>query len=150
MSLAENLIGWKPNASTPATYTTADNPTQVSTNQTVKITAGVGAGRVYRYIGSSPYVKGTSNTGNGGDGYLARADFADTTRWRRVDLDASGGAVRAYTVDSSIDATGALTLDAISNQTIDATVVSTAVAIAGGVMGGTAAGAGSRRRTASP
>jgi hypothetical protein len=54
VSLAENLIGWDPDVSTPATYTTADNPTQVSTNETVKITAGVGAGRVYRYIGSSP------------------------------------------------------------------------------------------------
>ena len=144
VSLAENLIGWNLDASTPATYTTSDNPSQVLTNQTVKITSGAGAGRVYKYIGSSPYVKGGSSTGNGGDGYLARADFADTTKWRRVDLDPSGGAVRAYTANSSIDADGALTLDAISDQTIDATVVSASVAIAGGLVGGTAAGAGSR------
>ena len=50
--------------------------------------------------------------------------------------------MQAYILDSNIDAAGALTLDAVSNQSIHATVIAGSVALSGGVVGASVSGAG--------
>ena len=90
-------------------------------------TKGV-AGSVYLYIGSAA----TRD--------LANTDYTNTSIWHEID---SVGQVQAYVVNSSVDATGALSLAATSRQTIEAFVESAAGALSvGGVAGVSASGAG--------
>ena len=108
----------------------------------MKIAAGAGAGNVYKYIGSAALVKPTGGTTAENDHWLTRLDYSDKSKWQLVNLDESAAEVQAYILNSSVDATGALTLDAHSQQTIDATVFAGSVALSGGIVGVSLSGAG--------
>jgi hypothetical protein len=71
---------------------------------------------------------------------LASTDYTNTSLWHELD---SVGQVQAYVVNSSIDAAGALSAAAISNQKIDGFVEAVAGALTvGGAAGVSASGAG--------
>ncbi len=71
--------------------------------------------------------------------------FAQNLIGWTLDGVASPAEVRAYLFETSVAASGALTLSATSNQTVDATVLSGSVAVAGGLLGVGLGGAGSAR-----
>ena len=102
----------------------------------MRVAAGRGAGDVYEYVGSTPLAVGTD---------LSTQNYSDATKWTLVGR-ASGA--QAFVLDSTIggtttgSASGALTADAIANQTIDAIVLAGSVAIAGGAGAVAVAGAG--------
>ena len=74
---------------------------------------------------------------------LATMDYSDTSVWTLVGLDRVGAPVEAYVDGTGINATGQLTLEATSTQTIEAIVLAGAVAIGGGGSTGVAvSGAG--------
>ena len=89
------------------------------------LTAAVGVGVGFAGVGASIGVSIARNLiGSTPSGVVSRAE------------------VQATIARSSVTAGGALTLDAVSNQTIDALVVAGSVAVAGGLYGFSAAGAG--------
>ncbi|MDX6677211.1 MAG: hypothetical protein QOE31_1263, partial [Solirubrobacteraceae bacterium] len=74
---------------------------------------------------------------------LSTQDYADASRWTQVGMTAPGLRIAAYSKNTSVYASGALTLTATATQTIDATVAAGAMAIAAsGKSSGTASGAG--------
>ncbi len=157
VAVARNYIGWNPNYLYAADYATGSNPPSIVTGNTVKITAGANAGNVYEYIGTQTLFRPTAvGSGNGqgnaneNNNWLTRLNYADNSQWRLVSLAPDAAQIQAYILDSNVGATGALTLDAISNQTIDATVFAGSVAISGGLVGVSlsGAGAGSENRIA--
>ena len=89
------------------------------------LTAAVGVGVGFAGVGASIGVSIARNLiGSTPSGVVSRAE------------------VQATIARSSVTAGGPLTLDAVSNQTIDALVVAGSVAVAGGLYGFSAAGAG--------
>lgn len=156
VAVARNYIGWNPNYLYAADYATGSNPAWIETGNTVKITAGANAGNVYEYIGTQTLFRPTAvGSGNGqgnaneNNNWLTRLNYGDNSQWRLVSLDPDAAQIQAYILDSNVDATGVLTLDAISNQTIDATVFAGSVAISGGLVGVSLSGAVPAPRTAS-
>ncbi len=156
VAVARNYIGWNPNYLYAADYATGSNPAWIETGNTVKITAGANAGNVYEYIGTQTLFRPTAvGSGNGqgnaneNNNWLTRLNYGDNSQWRLVSLDPDAAQIQAYILDSNVDATGVLTLDAISNQTIDATVFAGSVAISGGLVGVSLSGAAPAPRTAS-
>ena len=132
VAIAHNLIGWDPDGSTPD-HRLSDGTRTVQPGQTVLIDAGPLTGGTYRYIGAATLT----------NVLLATQDFTDTSKWRELRT-LTPVEVQAFIVDSSVDAAGALTLEATSHQTIAAIVVAGSVAVAGGgVFGIGATGAGS-------
>ena len=105
-------------------------------------------GKVYEYVGSTTLTGVTLATQDYTDLDLwhqvtaLQQDYGDATLWERVDLLPASAQVRAYVVDSSIDATGSLTVRATEQATIDAIVIAAAVALSGGVVGVSLGGAG--------
>ena len=74
---------------------------------------------------------------------LQAQEFGDPDAWRRVDLESAASEIQAYIRNSSIQAAGDLTANAISSQSIDSIVIAGAVALAGGGKAGIAiSGAG--------
>jgi hypothetical protein len=141
VSIARNYIGWSPYAFSDYTYDLSDNPEQLVTGDRVKITSGTKAGDVYEYIGEKTLER-PEDTEN--ESFLHQVDFSDTQNWKLVNISKQGATVQAYVRDSSIDATGDLSLDAISTQDIHAQVFTGSVALAGGGSAGVAlSGAGS-------
>jgi hypothetical protein len=138
VALARNFIGWDPDAAVPVNHTTDAPPLLLTTGKTVKIKEGARAGDVYKYIGSSPLLA----TDTPGENFLLRQDYGDRTRWEQVNLVKNAADVRAYVENSSVDADGDLTLDAVSDQRIEATVLAGSVAISGGTVGVALSGAG--------
>ena len=69
-------------------------------------------------------------------------DYGDAALWERADLDPAATQVRAYVLDSSIDAEGALVITATEQAAIDAIVIAAAVAVSAGVVGASLSGAG--------
>ena len=63
---------------------------------------------------------------------LRTQDYSDRRLWEQVNVTSSAAEVQAYIENTSILATGALTADAVANQTINAVVVAVAAAISGG------------------
>ena len=150
VALARNTIGYAPNGGVTVNFTTRDNPATLSTGTTVQIAAGAGAGNVYQYIGGTTLARPTATGGSGSgrgnatenSNWLTRLDYSDPEQWQLVGLSRDAAAVQAYVLDSNVKATGALTLDAVSDQSVHATVVAGSVALSGGGFGGSASGAG--------
>ena len=78
----------------------------------------------------------------GDSNWLTRIDYSDPTQWRLINLSKDAAQVQAYLLDSTVEADGALTLDAVSDQTIHATVIAGSVALSGGLVGASISGAG--------
>lgn len=156
LAVARNYIGWDRNYAYDDTdcYLTGDNPAQIVTGDTVKIAAGPNAGNVYKYLGTETLTRPNGPAPEGETeqhrktrqqeeaNWLTRPDYSDKDQWELVNLEKNAAAVLAYLLDSSVVAGGAVTADAISDQTIDATVFAGSVAIAGGLVGGGLSGAG--------
>ena len=94
----------------------------------VEVTRGPRDGDFYEYVGD-----------NKNDVDLVIEDYGNSELWKLVSLTADEVQVRAFIRDSGIDATGAVTLNAVSSETIDALTVAGSVAIAAG--GSTSVGA---------
>ena len=144
VAVARNFIGWDPSGgdSLSTTYTTEQDATTLVAGQTVRIAEGARTGDVYEYLGPT-LTDGDPNT----DGIqaidLATQNFQDGSVWKQRGLIPSPGQVQAYLDETSIHAGGALTLDAIASQSIDAIVVAGAAALSGGGTTGVAvSGAG--------
>ena len=123
-AVARNLIGWE------STSVTADNTTNESRNGldandnvTVKVVdGGARDGNVYQYIGSLQV----------GNIDLADEDYGNTDKWRQVNLQAAAAETQATIRNSSIEATGDLTVQATGSETIDALALAGSVGVAGG------------------
>lgn len=132
VSLARNQIGFSENASTSFDFTTASEPSSVSSGQRVKILEGVRAGDVYEYLGTSTL----SNPD------LQSQDYSNKNLWKQVNLVSSGSPVMAYVNYSSVTSGQDLRVEATANQTINSKVLSGAVAVAAGLVGGAVSGTG--------
>ncbi len=137
VSVARNFIGWDP-STTPnsTTYTTSDHPTTLSAGNTVAIETGARSGDVYQYLGP------TLTTANGPID-LTTQDYSNHDLWKQIGLTRVGAPIQAYIQDSSVDASGLLTISTTSTQSIDAKVMAGSVALAaGGEVGAALSGAG--------
>ena len=130
VAVARNLIGWNPDTTQSATYTTADKPTIINPGDTVKLTSGPRAGDIYEYVGSVPIVLGKKSLGD--------LDYASTDAstnkplWQQTNLQMTGSQVQAFVRNAHVTAPGQVQLKASSSEDINATVVAAAVAIGGG------------------
>jgi len=88
-------------------------------------------GEVFEYIGPT-LTDGDPNTDGIQTIDLSIQSYQDKSAWRPMSLGASPAQTQARILDSSIQASGTLTLDAAANQTINAIVVAGAVALSGG------------------
>ncbi len=135
VAVARNYIGWDPNYNYPdVDYSTGGQypVILVVPGTTVQIASGPNAGNVYEYTGTLPLIQPN----------LSGLDYSDDTKWKLLNLEKNAAKVQAYILNSNVDATGALTADAISNQTIDATVFAGSVAVSGGLVAVSLSGAG--------
>ncbi len=135
-------------------YATGENPASIITGKTVKISAGVNAGNVYEYIGTATLNRPDGPAPSGETdaqalvrqqeeaNWLIRLDYSDKSQWRLINLGNYPAEIQAYILDSTVDATGVLTLDAVSDEEIDATVFAGSVSISGGLVGVAVSGAG--------
>ncbi|MDB5862130.1 MAG: repeat-containing protein, partial [Ramlibacter sp.] len=144
IGVARNFIGWDP-AGAVVTGTVLDNDRTVaslSAGTKVRIVEGALAGEVYEYIG--PTVSDGDTVADGAQPVDLRIQqYRDVTSWKHVSAGANAAQVRAYLLDTSVQATGAVTVDARSTQDIDALVVAGAIGISGGATTGIAvSGAG--------
>ncbi len=73
---------------------------------------------------------------------LKKQDYRNRSLWKQLNLTVTPSAVSATSTGSSITAGGALSITAVSTNSIDATVVSMAVAVSGGLLGIGLSGAG--------
>ncbi len=147
VAVARNYIGWKPNydydPNAPGCYETGDTDvTQIVAGNKVRIAAGPNAGNVYEYIGTETLTQPRDKDDHPIANWLIGLDYANDSQWRQINLEKNAAQVQAYILDSSVDAAGALTLDAVSHQTIDATVFAGSVAVSGGLVGVSVSGAG--------
>ncbi|MAI32532.1 MAG: hypothetical protein CMM07_12785, partial [Rhodopirellula sp.] len=132
IGLARNYIGWDPHAASPsADYGSHDNPAQLTAGKTVTIVSGPMSGEVFEYVGSTIADGDKSVDGNQAVD-LSTQNYSDTSLWRSISLGSNPAEVQARILDSSVQASGALTISAVSEQSIDAVVVAAAVALAGG------------------
>ncbi len=69
-------------------------------------------------------------------------DYGNNNLWQRVNLAESPNEIRAYLLNTSVDAGGTLEVEALSESTIDAIVVAGSVAVSGGGTGVSVSGAG--------
>jgi hypothetical protein len=145
VAVARNFIGWDPSGgdSLSTTYTTEQDATTLVAGQTVRIAEGARTGDVYEYLGPT-LTDGDPNTEGIQAIDLATQNFHDGSLWKQLGLlSSSPGQVQAFLDETSIHASGALTLDAIASQSIDAIVVAGAAALSGGGTTGVAvSGAG--------
>ncbi|MDZ4252170.1 MAG: hypothetical protein U1A72_06305, partial [Sulfuritalea sp.] len=132
-SLARNFIGWDSSggASVTTTYTSAQRPTTLTAGQTVKILDGARAGDIYEYVGST-LTDGDPNTAGTQTVDLTTQNYQDKSAWKQINVNASALEAQAYIKNSSVTASGALTLDADSTASISAIVVAGSGALAGG------------------
>ncbi|MCK9233336.1 MAG: hypothetical protein M0P04_11190, partial [Syntrophales bacterium] len=111
---------------------------------------GLATTGIYRYVGDDATVDLATSDYTDTDIWehldmltLQAQEFGDPDTWRRVDLDSAASEIQAYIRNSSIQASGDLTADAVSTQSIDSIVIAGAVALAGGGKAGIAiSGAG--------
>lgn len=139
VAVARNYIGWNRDYNYDETgcYLTGQNPDSIATGDRVKIVAGANAGNIYEYIGTE-----TLNRPDGNNNWLVGLDYSDHSQWRLANLVKNAAEVQAYILESGVNAAGELRLDAISDQTIDATVFAGSVALSGGLVGVSLSGAG--------
>ncbi|MHC4993053.1 MAG: hypothetical protein ACYTGC_18935, partial [Planctomycetota bacterium] len=131
-SMARNLIGWEATSTAAAEHLSTDTPASVVTGDKVRIAEGVRAGDVYEYVGLD-----TLNDPN-----LTEQAYSDETRWRQV-VNASSAEVKAYIEDSAVTAAGGVSLAALADSGIDATVTALAAGVgASAGSGGSLSGAG--------
>jgi hypothetical protein len=128
LSLARNFIGWDPFAGGSANYTSNQQVANLAKDQVVEVVSGARDGDFYKYIGENK-----SNVD------LVVEDYGNSDLWQLISLTPNEVQVRAYISDSSVNATGAVTLDAVGSETIEALNIAGSVAIAAG--GGTSVGA---------
>ncbi len=142
ISVARNFIGWDPQATTvAATYTSGtSHPASLNLNDTVRIGNGYARqGDVYQYIGATR----TGTVSNPID--LTTEDYGNTNNWKQIGFanPNSGAGIAAYSKDTSIASSGALTIKANGTETITALVVAVSAALAaGGETGVALSGAG--------
>ena len=144
ISLARNYIGWDPFVSVPdAGHTSDEDLATLSAGDTVRIKDGEArAGDVYEYIGPT-LTDGDPNTDGVQAIDLDTQNYQDSDVWRQINLTESPSEVRAYLLNTSVIASGALTVDAVASQTVDAVVVAGSAALSGGGSTGVAvSGAG--------
>ncbi len=145
VAVARNYIGWNPdyNYDEAPYYETGDTDvTQIVTGNKVKIAAGPNAGNIYEYIGTETLTQPRDDHDNPIANWLIGLNYANDSQWQLVNLVKNAAEVQAYVLNSSVAATGALMLDALSDQTIEATVFAGSVAVSGGLVGVAVSGAG--------
>lgn len=147
VAVARNYIGWKLNydydANAPGCYETGDTDvTQIVAGNKVRIAAGPNAGNIYQYTGTETLTQPHDEEDQPIENWLIGLDYTNESQWQLVNLEKAAAQVQAYILDSSVDAAGALTLDAVSDQTIEATVFAGSVAVSGGLVGVAVSGAG--------
>ncbi len=142
VAMAHNDIGFSPDYLEHGTYKTGANPATIANGQTVEIADGAGKGNVYQYIGALALARPTTGSATEQANWLTRLDYGDVSKWKLVNLDRNAAETRAWIADSNVNATGALTIDAVADQDIDATVFAGAVALSGGFVGVSLSGAG--------
>ncbi|KPA19704.1 repeat-containing protein [Candidatus Magnetomorum sp. HK-1] len=123
LSVARNIIGWD-STQNEITYTSNDDPETLIAGNTVKITNNPLMGDVYEYIGS--------NLGEDDDINLETQNYGDRSAWQQVNLKGSASEIHAYLKGTDLSSTGALTIDAVSESKIDASVLTASAAIAAG------------------
>ncbi|MGH3580599.1 MAG: hypothetical protein ACRDUB_03375, partial [Mycobacterium sp.] len=157
IGVARNFIGYDPNGTKDANgseitgYVDAPDhnvrnsvgvPSLVKDTTKVRIVDGALAGDIYQYIG--PTQDDSDLTTDGKQSYdLRTQQYSDTSLWKQINLKENAGQVRAFLNDSSILATGVLTVNATATENIHAVVLALAAGI--GAASGTgvaAAGAG--------
>ncbi|MDG1896561.1 MAG: hypothetical protein P8J37_16785, partial [Fuerstiella sp.] len=137
VGLARNIIGYKSNTATTATYQSGQNPAALNPNQSVRIAGGIRSGEIYMYVGTALT---EASAGAGID--LQAMDYGDRRAWQRVDLVADTSEVVAQVADSSLNAADDIRIQANSTSAINAKVVSGSVAVGGGLVGAGISGAG--------
>jgi hypothetical protein len=100
----------------------------------VRIASGALVNDIYEYVGPS-MTDSDPNTGGNQKFDLSVQQYRDATLWKQVNVGTNAAQVRAYIANSSVRATGALTIDAKSTASIDATVVAAALGVGGGSTG---------------
>ena len=138
VSFATNVIGWAPVSNTTYDYTTANEPASLAKGNRVKIESGVRGGNVYEYLGTTAQLPQVGETTVN----LRAQDYGNTDLWKQVNLVEAPAEVRAYLLNSSVNAVGGLSQTAISDQSIDALVVAGSAAISVGAVGVGVSGAG--------
>ena len=128
LSLARNFIGWDPFAGGSANYNSNQQGVNLVKDQVVEVVSGARDGDYYKYTGE-----------NNNNVDLVVEDYGNSELWTLISLTPDEVQVRAYILDSSVDATGAVTLDAVGSETIEALNVAGSVAVAAG--GGTSVAA---------
>ncbi len=109
------------------TYTTDDTPATINHGDTVQVQSGPDAGHTFEYTGTSGAIADQIE--------LSTQSYYDPTAWVQVGQNNTDGQVEAYSSGSSIQSTGALTIQGTESSSINATVVAAAVAVAGGDTG---------------
>jgi hypothetical protein len=136
IGVARNFIGWDPNGgAVSGSVIDASGAGRLQQSLTpgmqVHIDGGPLEGDIYRYIG--PTV-----TANDPDTPelelfdLMSQQYRDAELWEHVNAASNAAQVRAYLLNSSVNATGALTIDAVVSGQIDAIVIAAAVGVAAG------------------
>ena len=138
VAIARNFIGPRTEESTelgPNTLRMTDGVQRMVHNETrVYIEEGARKGDVYRWLGKTYNALGRI--------YLSHQDYGNPSLWQLENRTADSIDVHAYIEDSAINVTGALTVDALANQTINATIVAASAALSGGKIGVALSGAG--------
>lgn len=109
----------------------------------VRITRGSLMDDIYEYVG--PSLTDSDPDADGNQQFdLSVQQYRDASLWKQANIAENAAQVRAYIEDSAARAAGALTIDANSDASIDATVVAAALGVGGGGTTGVAvSGAGS-------
>ena len=134
-----------------ADFTTAGGTQTVAYGDVILVAedfAGSGTlGGFYQYVGDGAAIDLSAADYLGDDWEpagidLRVQDYSDTTVWRQVNLAESPARTRAYAENSTISASGDLSIAADAEQRIDAVVATASVAIAGGGQTGVGISAG--------
>ncbi len=143
VAVARNFIGWDPTGTdVAATYESAKPVVTLATNDTVRVTSGPMAGDVYRYLGAT-LTDGDPNQTGVQLVDLSVQNYGDASLWQHASVKQSAAQAQAYLEDTSVDATGALTIEADNDASIDAIVIAASAALAlGGTAGVAVSGAG--------
>jgi hypothetical protein len=133
ISVARNFIGWDPlGQAVDFDHASSSNALVVlNRGDKVKISQGALAGEVYEYLGTT-LTDSDPNTDGAQPIDLTVMNYRDVSTWRHVSARDQTVQVQAFLQDSSVDASGALTIDAVADQDIRALVIAGAVAVSGG------------------
>ena len=128
---ARNYIGWGTDTSdTRYDYTTANEPSSITSGKKVKIASGPEAGAIYEYIGTATLYQFEDNDDHPIEGWLALVNYGDSSLWRQTNLASMPAEVKAWMRNTDADAAGAVDVKATETATITANIKSEA---AGGI-----------------